>query len=101
MIGTKDLENALGLVSSRNKKEIAKGIAIAAVIEWESVEFYSKQEKAFDDADTKKFFSFLVGQEKQHLAAVNALKKALEADSKWVEPKLDAGDAPNIFPKKD
>lgn len=97
----KDFENSLKLVSSQNKKEIAKGIALAAVIEWESIEFYSAQEKKFSLETDKKFFAFLVEQEKTHLSMINGLKAALEANKKWSEPDTTKMNWPEIFPPKD
>ncbi|GEM_PF-821045 len=101
LIGTKEFEEALKNISSSDAKKIARGIAIAAHIEQESMDYYSKQAERFSDAQMRDFFVFLAGQEKEHFTTINALKKSLEKNGKWIEPKILAKKHAGFFAKKD
>jgi len=100
-IGTKDFEQALGKIGSNDLKHVAEGIGIAAVIESEGISFYSRQAEKFKGQETEHFFNFLAGQEKEHLEAIESLKKALEEKGKWIKPSLPENRKPEIFSKKD
>ncbi|MBN2067115.1 MAG: ferritin family protein [Candidatus Diapherotrites archaeon] len=99
-IGAKELKQALEKVSSNDLNQVAEGIAIAAGIESEGIAFYEKQAALFE-GETKSFFTFLAGQEKEHLQAINELKNTLEKTGQWVEIMLPELKKPKIFSKKD
>jgi rubrerythrin len=100
-IGSEMLEEALRDIGKGDARLAAKGIGLAAGIECESIEFYKKQAEKFRGTETGDFFSFLEKQEKAHLEAITALKESLEKEGKWIDPKLPAGERPEIFAKKD
>ena len=100
-IGSEGLETALQQIAKGDAKQAARGIAIAAEIECEGIEFYARQAEKFKGQETEKFFLFLEGQEKGHLQAINSLRESLERQGKWIEPKLPAEEKPRIFAKKD
>ncbi len=100
-IGSKQIENALEKVSSKDLKKAAEGIEVAAGIESESIGFYERQAEKFKGGETGQFFMFLVGQEKEHLEAIRKLKEGLEKQGKWVEVKVPESKRPDIFSKKD
>ena len=100
-IGSKQLHEALENISSNDAKQAAKGIAIAAGIESESISFYAKQAEKFRGSDTEHFFRFLEGQEREHLAAIGALKESLEKSGKWSVPEIPEKEKPKIFSRKD
>lgn len=83
-----ELLKAAGLISSNNMEEIAKGLGTAEGIERESIEFYSNQAKKASDSHLQGFFEFLVEQEKEHLNAINKLRKAVEEKGEWTIPEL-------------
>ncbi len=100
-IGSEGLEKALRQIAKGDAKQAAKGIAIAAEIECEGIEFYARQAEKFKGQETEKFFLFLENQEKGHLTAIGSLRESLERQGKWIEPKLPAKEKPKIFAKKD
>ena len=100
-IGSRDLKKALEKVSSTDLKEAAQGLEVAAGIEAESIGFYSKQAEKFSGQEAGQFFSFLVGQEREHLQAIESLKAGLEKEGKWIEAKVPENERPEIFSKKD
>jgi len=88
----KELMEAVDLVSSDNKEDIARGLATAATIEQESIDFYSRWAEKVSNSDAKNFFNFLVKQEQEHLTAINELKLSIESDGSWVLPKMPKED---------
>lgn len=100
-IGKKELENALKKVSSKDVKEVAEGLSIAAGIESESIGFYSKQAEKFTGEETGYFFTFLANQEREHLQLIQKLKEGLESKGTWVEVSVPKDKRPEMFSKKD
>lgn len=100
IVGVKEIESAMKKVSSGNAKRAAEGLIVALAIERESIAFYSAREQKAMDSDSRSFFSFLAGQEREHFAAINSLRESLEKSGKWIVPKLSKG-KPVIFSKKD
>ncbi|MCX6801933.1 MAG: hypothetical protein NT067_02355 [Candidatus Diapherotrites archaeon] len=95
-----ELAEAVALVSSKSRAKIAEGLEIAEKIESDSIEFYSRQAEKAQSTEQRNFFSFLAGQEKEHLESIGAIKKALLEKGKWVSPKLGK-EKFNAFSKKD
>lgn len=79
-----ELMNAAELVSSDNKEDIQRGLSIAASIERESSDFYSKQAEKAENEELKRFFNFLAKQEKEHLDAIGKLRAAVEEKGEWI-----------------
>jgi len=100
LVGIKEIRAALGEINSGNAKRAAEGLKIALEIESESIAFYALREHKSADSDSKNFFAFLAGQEREHLAAIESLIKSLEKDGKWIVPRLPE-EKPVIFSKKD
>jgi len=78
------LMDAADLVSSGNKEDIQRGLSIAASVEKESIEFYSKQAEKSKNAELKKFWEWLVKEEKGHLKAIENVKKSVQESNDWM-----------------
>jgi len=91
---------AAELVSSGNKDDIARGLGTAESIEQESIAFYTTWAQKAKNLEMKKFFEFMVDQEKGHLEAIGKLKASIAEKGEWQVPELQKTDF-KVFTEKD